>query len=106
MNWTISRISDIRMPHATKYANQQGAWNEHRHRKILDIVPGEMVFGANGIFQIKFDNYNLANGVCSVALIFIMFYGGFGTKRGALPRKVSYRSLCRLRKKAFSCHPG
>ena len=28
----------------------------------------------------SFDNFDLANKVCSIALIFIMFYGGFGTR--------------------------
>ena len=39
-----------------------------------------MLFGSDGIFKIPFDNYNFADQVCSIALIFIMFYGGFGTK--------------------------
>lgn len=38
-----------------------------------------MLFGSDGIFRIYFDNYNLTQQVCSTALIFIMFYGGFGT---------------------------
>lgn len=38
-----------------------------------------MLFGSDGIFRINFDNYNLTQQVCSTALIFIMFYGGFGT---------------------------
>ena len=37
-------------------------------------------FGSDGIVKIPFDNYDIAAKVCSVALIFIMFYGGFGTK--------------------------
>lgn len=43
------------------------------------IVLG-MLFGTDGIGKIHFDNYVIAEQVCSVALIFIMFYGGFGTK--------------------------
>lgn len=39
-----------------------------------------MLFGSDGIFQIPFDNYSFANEICSMALIFIMFYGGAGTK--------------------------
>ena len=39
-----------------------------------------MLFGSDGIFQIPFDDYSFANEVCSMALIFIMFYGGAGTK--------------------------
>lgn len=38
-----------------------------------------MVFGSDGIFKIPFDNYVLVEQICSVALAFIMFYGGFGT---------------------------
>ena len=46
-----------------------------------------MLFGSDGIFKIPFGNFALAEQVCSVALIFIMFYGGFGTRwsgRGAV----------------------
>ena len=49
---------------------------------LIFILLG-MVFGENGIFQIKFDNYVLANDICSFALVFIMFYGGLGTNLGA-----------------------
>lgn len=38
-----------------------------------------MVFGSDGLFKIPFDNYDIAEKVCSFSLIFIMFYGGFGT---------------------------
>jgi len=39
-----------------------------------------MLFGSDGIFKIPFDNFELANNICSIALVFIMFYGGFNTK--------------------------
>lgn len=39
-----------------------------------------MLFGSDGIVKIYFDNFIFTEQVCSVALIFIMFYGGFGTK--------------------------
>ena len=39
-----------------------------------------MLFGSDGIFKIPFSNFELANNACSIALVFIMFYGGFGTK--------------------------
>ncbi len=39
-----------------------------------------MLFGSDGIFKIPFDNFKLAENICSIALIFIMFYGGFNTK--------------------------
>lgn len=39
-----------------------------------------MLFGSDGIFKIPFDDYQLAENVCSIALLFIMFYGGFNLK--------------------------
>ena len=42
-----------------------------------------MLFGSDGLFKIPFDDYDFANQICSVALIFIMFYGGMGTKWSA-----------------------
>ena len=38
-----------------------------------------MVFGSDGILRIPFDNYEFAQDASTIALIFIMFYGGFGT---------------------------
>lgn len=46
---------------------------------ILFMAVG-MIFGSDGIFKVQFNNYNFAEKVCSAALIFIMFYGGFNTK--------------------------
>ncbi len=45
---------------------------------LLFIFLG-MLFGSDGIFKIYFDNYIVSEYICSIALIFIMFYGGFGT---------------------------
>lgn len=45
---------------------------------ILFIILG-MLFGSEGIVGIQFEDYNFANYICSFALIYIMFYGGFGT---------------------------
>lgn len=45
---------------------------------LLFILLG-MLFGSDGLFKIPFDNYTFAEDICSVALIFIIFYGGFGT---------------------------
>lgn len=39
-----------------------------------------MMFGSDGIMNINFENYQLTEQVCSIALIFIMFYGGFCVK--------------------------
>lgn len=45
---------------------------------LLFILLG-MLFGSDGLFRIEFDNLSVTRDVCSAALIFIMFYGGFGT---------------------------
>ncbi len=42
-----------------------------------------MVFGSDGLFKIEFDNFSFAETSCSIALVFIMFYGGFNTKWSA-----------------------
>ena len=39
-----------------------------------------MLFGSDGILKISFDNFELAENICAIALVFIMFYGGFNTK--------------------------
>ncbi len=39
-----------------------------------------MIFGSDGIFKIDFTNYSLTKEVCSIALGFVIFYGGFCTK--------------------------
>ena len=39
-----------------------------------------MLFGSDGIFKIHFENYELTENICAIALVFIMFYGGFNTK--------------------------
>lgn len=39
-----------------------------------------MLFGCDGLFKIQFSNYTIAEEICTVALSFIMFYGGFNTK--------------------------
>lgn len=46
---------------------------------LLVFIGVGMLFGSDGIFKIPFEDYNLAETGCSAALIFIMFYGGFGT---------------------------
>ena len=42
-----------------------------------------MLFGSDGLFRINFDDFAFAEQICSVCLLFIMFYGGFGTKWSA-----------------------
>ncbi len=46
---------------------------------LLAFVGLGMLVGENGIFKIPFDDYELSEFICTVSLIFIMFYGGFGT---------------------------
>lgn len=46
---------------------------------LLAFILLGMFFGSDGVVKIPFDNYEFAEQICSVALIFIMFYGGFGT---------------------------
>ena len=47
---------------------------------LLIFIALGMFFGSDGVIKIPFDNFVLAENVCTAALIFIMFYGGFGTK--------------------------
>lgn len=51
-----------------------------------------MIFGSDGIFKISFDNYEVTEKICLVALVFIIFYGGFGTKWDTA-RPVAGKSL-------------
>ncbi len=45
---------------------------------LIFIVLG-MLFGSDGIVGIYFNNYELTKDICSFALVFIMFFGGFST---------------------------
>lgn len=47
---------------------------------LLAFIALGMLFGSDGLFKIPFDSFDFAGEICSSALIFIMFYGGFGTK--------------------------
>lgn len=38
-----------------------------------------MLFGSEGIFKIDFSDFQSAEHICTAALVFIMFYGGFST---------------------------
>lgn len=51
-----------------------------------------MLFGSDGIFKIPFSDYKLAENVCLIALLFIMFYGGFNLK-WTLAKDVAVRSV-------------
>ena len=59
---------------------------------VLIFIALGMLFGSEGIVKIPFDNYKMAETICCTALVFIMFYGGFGTSfkeaRPILPQSV------------------
>jgi len=59
---------------------------------LLAFILIGMLFGSDGILKIPFDNLNMAEHICSTAFIFIMFYGGFGTK-WSTARPVAAKSL-------------
>lgn len=63
---------------------------------LIFLVIG-MIFGSDGLVGIEFSDYNLAKNICSVGLIFIMFYGGFGTKwriaKPVVPQSILMSSL-------------
>lgn len=40
-----------------------------------------VLFGSDGVLKISFDDYDLTSKLCSLGLIFIIFYGGFCTKK-------------------------
>ncbi len=46
---------------------------------LLIFIGLGMLFGSDGLVGIYFDNYEITSKLCSLALVFIMFYGGFGT---------------------------
>jgi len=43
-----------------------------------------MLFANTGLWPVDFEDYEFARETCTVALIFIMFYGGFGTRWNAV----------------------
>ena len=47
---------------------------------LIAFIGLGMLFGSDGILKIPFENYDFAEQICTIALIFIMFYGGFGTR--------------------------
>lgn len=58
---------------------------------IIFIALG-MIFGSDGLFKIQFENFEFAEQICTVCLIFIMFYGGFNTNWQEA-RKVAGRAV-------------
>ena len=59
---------------------------------LLIFIALGMCFGENGLLHIQFDDYVVVNTICSVSLIFIMFYGGFCTNLSAA-RPVAAQSV-------------
>lgn len=70
MNYLLIGFIFILALFAIRFSNKYGAPS-----LLLFIVLG-MIFGAIGI---EFDNYVFADQFATVALMVIMFYGGFGT---------------------------
>ncbi len=60
---------------------------------LLAFIFIGMLFGSDGLFRIPFDNYSFAEDICMFALIFVMFYGGFGTKWSAA-KPVAAKAIC------------
>ena len=64
---------------------------------LLVFISLGMIFGENGIFKINYDNYELSRDICSFALIYIIFFGGFGTNlsmaKGIIKKSLILSSL-------------
>ena len=54
---------------------------------LLAFIFLGMIFGVDGPVGIAFDSYAVTEQVATVALLFIMFYGGFGTNWRPAPRR-------------------
>ena len=59
---------------------------------LLVFIVFGMLFGVDGIVGICFDDYQLVSKISTIALIFIMFYGGFGTNWG-MAKPVAIQSI-------------
>ncbi|MDO5141206.1 MAG: potassium/proton antiporter [Eubacteriales bacterium] len=46
---------------------------------LLFFILLGMLFGTDGLLKIQFNDYRTTETICSLSLIFIIFYGGFGT---------------------------
>ena len=60
---------------------------------LLIFIGLGMFFGSDGPIGIPFNEYSLAESLCSTCLIFIMFYGGFGTNMSSA-KPVLAKSVC------------
>lgn len=59
---------------------------------LLIFLALGMLLGSDGLNLIYFDDYGVASNICSIALIFIMFYGGFSTN-WKVARPVAGRAI-------------
>lgn len=46
---------------------------------LLFFILLGMLVGSDGFFKVAFSDYHLTEKICTISLIFIIFYGGFGT---------------------------
>lgn len=64
---------------------------------LLVFIGLGLFFGVGGPIKIDFDDFVMAKEVCSFALIFIIFFGGFGTKisaaRGVIGHAVTLATV-------------
>lgn len=60
---------------------------------LLIFIGLGICFGVDGPLGISFSDYAASETICSIALIFIMFYGGFGTNIQSA-RPVISKALC------------
>ncbi|MCY1153358.1 MAG: potassium/proton antiporter [Sphaerochaetaceae bacterium] len=47
---------------------------------LLLFIGLGILFGSDGLFKIQLENYELVRNICSISLVFIIFYGGFETR--------------------------
>lgn len=59
---------------------------------LLAFILLGMFFGSDGVVKIQFDNYAFTEQICTIALVFIMFYGGAGTNLNEA-KKVAGKSV-------------
>ena len=59
---------------------------------LLVFIVFGMLFGSDALVGIYFNDYQLASKISTIALIFIMFYGGFGTN-WSMAKPVAIQSI-------------
>ena len=59
---------------ANRFANKLGM------PVLICFIGLGMFFGVDGPFGVPFDDFQMTEKICAIALAFVMFYGGFGTK--------------------------